>query len=335
MDFKRRAYRSWIRVVDDATFLAVNLFHRRHAGHASTAEEIEAYAGRWAGAAPEAFFAPARLAWPLDGVPTGPVRCAVASPVATGYPENDRLVFDLFPCGRGWGRPVMLLLHGLMSVSDVGYRMWARKINAQGWHAVFVHLPYHYERRPRGYWSGELAVGPDGVRTIEGARQAVVEVRSLMAALRAAGADGFGVWGMSYGGWIGALTATMERDLRCALLLEPIVDFEHVVWRSPASAALRREITAAGVGLEQVRMLNRFVCPASRSPALGPERVHLFAAEFDRVTPPAVIASFARAWACPNFHRIPQGHVGYALMRSAYAAFVRVASQKGPGGYSC
>ncbi len=77
----------------------------------------------------------------------------------------------LLPCAAGWAAPTMLLAHGLMSVSDIGYKMWARRLNARGWNAIFVHLPFHYSRRLPGHFHGEYSVGGELLRCALGVRQ--------------------------------------------------------------------------------------------------------------------------------------------------------------------
>ncbi len=72
------------------------------------------------------------------------------------------------------------MLHALMSASDAGYRQWARRFNSLGWNAAFVHLPFHYSRRPRGHLNGELCCTADLVLTGDTVRQAVVEIRQLL-----------------------------------------------------------------------------------------------------------------------------------------------------------
>jgi hypothetical protein len=83
--------------------------------------------------------------------------------------------------------PTVIMLHALMSASDVGYRFWARRFNSLGWNAAFVHLPFHYSRRPRRHLNGELCCTADLVLTGDTLRQAVVEIRQLMARLRVEG----------------------------------------------------------------------------------------------------------------------------------------------------
>src|SRR4029077_5726459 len=57
----------------------------------------------------------------------------------------------------------------------------------------------------------------------------------------------FGVLGTSYGGWIGALLAIVERDFRFLALMAPIGNAEHALWESPGSAVIRRELPRANI----------------------------------------------------------------------------------------
>ena len=315
----RRLHRHWAGIVDFATFELVNLIQHRHASAASTPGELEAHLEAWKGISAGEFYAARHADIPFSphAPPSGLMTCA--SPLPLGDKTNDRLVFEFFPAGADWDRPVMWLLHGLMSASAVGYRSWARTLNANGWHAVFIHLPFHYDRCPAGYLSGELAVSANGARTVGGVRQAVVEIRSLIGRMHALGVPYFGCWGMSYGGWVGALLAVFEPLIRCAMLMEPIVDFQHATWESPATRSLRRHIERGGVTRPMVAALDRLVSPAAMRPVCDPECITLLAGEYDRIATPETIRAFARAWNCPRFRCYPQGHVGYRLMREAFA----------------
>lgn len=314
-----RTHRCWAGVVDFATFELVNLLQHRHAAAAITPDQLDAYLAQWAGVPATEFYAARELGvpLPLGAPPSG--RVVIPSPLSIGEPANDRLIFEFFPAAASWERPVMFLLHGLMSASAIGYRAWARKLNREGWHAVFIHLPFHYDRCPAGFLSGELAVSADGARTVGGVRQAVVEIRTLMRAMHASGVPYFGCWGMSYGGWIGALLAVFEPLVRCALLMEPIVDFQHATWESPATRSLRGHIERGGVTRAMVSALDRLVSPVTMRPACDPEYIVLLAAEYDRIATPEVVQQFARSWSCPRYRCYPQGHVGYRLMREAFA----------------
>ena len=204
--------------------------------------------------------------------------------------------------------------------SDLGYRMWARAFHARGWNACFVQLPYHYRRKPPGYFNGELAVGSDALRVVEGIRQAVKELRQLRRALRRAGAGEFGVWSTSYGGWIGALWSAVESGFRFLAFIQPIIDVDDVIWRSPAGVTLRRQLRAHGVTRDSavLRALLPLATPMCHPPLDDHRRVLLLGGDYDRAVTTGSLEALARRWAGSRFVRAPQGHMGYQLMRETF-----------------
>lgn len=291
---------------------------RRHRLDGSSRGVLEQYIAQHEGAARNDFYGIAPMPEGDHPASAEAPMLRWPSPILSGYPENDRVHADLFPCAAGWSAPTVLMLHALMSASDIGYRRWAADFNARGWNAVFVHLPYHYSRAPRGHWNGELAITSNLVRTAEGLRQGVVEMRQLMAMLRAWGCRDFGLWAASYGGWIGALLASVERDFRFVALLEPIVDVEHALWQSPAGASLRRELRRAAIEHALVARHFPLASPLHSEPLCGADRVLLCAGEFDLIAPAAGVARLHAHWSGSHFMEVPQGHFGYRMMPAAW-----------------
>ena len=248
---------------------------------------------------------------------SGPAALTWTSPINSGYTENDRAYALHFPAATK-GAPTVLFLHALMSATDRSYRRWAARFNAVGWGACFLHLPYHYSRIPRGFQNGELAITADLVRTAEGLRQGVIELRQLMAWLRAGGVSEFGLWACSYGGWIGALLASVERDFRFVTLIEPIVDLEHAIWQSPASAALRRELRRAGIEPALPARHFPLTSPRHGQALCGSDRVLLAAGEYDTIATAANLADLQALWPGSTLLREPQGHFGHRLMPAAW-----------------
>jgi pimeloyl-ACP methyl ester carboxylesterase len=241
------------------------------------------------------------------------------SPLQTGFSANDIARADLFPCAGGWSRPTVLMLHALMSATRIGYRRWAAHFNKLGWNACFVHLPYHYSRVPRGYWNGELAITADLVRNAEGLRQGVLELRQLIAALRAQGGSEFGLLGASYGAWISALLACLEPDLRFVALMAPIVNVEHAIWESPAAIYMRSELRRANIDRPLVARHIRLSSPGYHQPVCSPDRILFVAGEFDLIARPEHIQEMQQRWHGSELLKIPQGHFGYRMMRETVA----------------
>ncbi len=243
------------------------------------------------------------------------------SPHPSGFAANNRARADFFPAGGDWtAAPTVFLLHALMSASDLGYRMWARAFQRRGWNACFLHLPFHYSRRPPGYLNGELTISSDMLRTTESIRQGVKELRQLRRALERAGAREFGLWATSYGGWIGSLWACVEGGFRFIALVQPIIDSHDAIWRSPAARTLRRQLRRAGVTPEApgTAALMRLGSAAQHQPVDDPRRVLLLAGDHDTVVTPASLRALHERWEGSRFVRGPQGHLGFTLMPEAF-----------------
>lgn len=313
MDLLRRP---WARVTDASTCALLNLAQWRHRHHVSSREDLEAYLAACEPLTREAFYA----APPLEPVEESPGHLVWSTPHPSGLEDNDRASAWLQPCERGWSAPTALILHALMSVNDTGYRRLASKFNALGWNAVFLHLPFHYARRPRGYLNGELAMTADLVRNGEGLRQGVSELRQLMQWVRDRGCREFGIYGTSYGAWSGALLASVEDDISFLALLQPIADVEHAIWQSPAGATIRRLLQRNGIDTSMTCRHAHLSSPLHASPRVEPERIVLAIGAYDQIAPPDRVRALADAWNGARVITSPQGHFGYVAARDIFTA---------------
>ena len=306
----------WARATDASTCALLGLAQWRHRHDASTRGELEEYLQMCAPMTREQFYAAA----PLEPLEESATEIAWRTPHPSGLDHNDRASAWLQPCARGWSAPTVLILHALMSVNDIGYRRLATKFNQLGWNAAFLHLPFHYGRRPRGYLNGELAVTAHVTRTANGLRQGVSESRQLMAWLRAKGCTEFGVYGTSYGAWTGALLASVEKDISFIALLQPIADVEHATWESPASTTMRRILRKNGVTPDLTRRHAHLTSPLHGKTSTPPDRIVMAIGTWDRIAPPDRVQALADAWGGARVIRSPQGHFGYVAARDIFAA---------------
>lgn len=303
-------------VIDAVSFGFVNTVARRHRLPKDILPRWKDYAGHWAQRSAGEYYAipDHNELPPMPDYGTWRFR----SPIQSEFEENNLAAFDLFPCKKGWSAPTMILAHGLMSVSDIGYRLWASRLNQRGWNAVFMHLPYHYSRRLRRHLTGEFAVSAHPLRTAEGIRQAVVEARVLMRRLQQLGGTIFGGWGTSYGGWIMAQTACVDPLLQRLILVEPILNIETAIWESPASITVRSHMRGHGIEREDLRPHLRLCCPSHQQPFTDGKHVLLIAGEYDQIAPPEQIAQLHQRWTGSHYHCFKQGHVGYTLMPESF-----------------
>ena len=178
-------------------------------------------------------------------------------------------------------RPTAILLHGYLGGHyHLEERAWpVRWFFERGMDVALPVLPFHAlrsgGRRPRFPHS-------DPRMTIEGFRQAVLDLRTLMDHLERRGAPQVGVMGMSLGGYTTALLATVDPRLAFAVPFIPlasIADFARDNGRLVGTAAEQAE---------QHRLLaevHRVVSPLARPPRIDRDRILVVAARGDRITP--------------------------------------------------
>ena len=302
--------------LDFVSFGIVNLLQARHPLPADFRARWDEFSNTWAKRPVEDFY----LIPPDFVAPELPEkgRLHFPSPYPGDYEQNNTAAFDFFPSPKGWSAPTMLLAHGLMSVSDIGYKLWARRLNARGWNAVFVHLPFHYSRRLPGHFHGEYSVGGELLRSAHGVRQSVIECRIVLQQLQKKGGRLFGAWGTSYGGWIMALLGCFEPLLQRLILVEPIIHIDNAIWRSPSSVSIRASLRKIGIRPEDTAGSMRLACPANQKPLLDPAHILMLAGQYDKIAPPDEIEDLARIWGGAHFACFPQGHVGYTLMPESF-----------------
>jgi hypothetical protein len=303
--------------IDFGLCMLMNRLQRRHRLDGTSRAALENYLEECEGLTREQFYAgPAITADTEAEAGTGQRILHWETPHPSGWEANDRV--------HAWinmpypGAPVVFLLHALASTDDEGWRGWGRRFQAVGWNACLLHLPYHFSRTPRGHANGELAVTADLVRTGQGLRQGVTEVRQVMAWLRERGVKEFGVWATSYGGWVGALLLGVERDFRFAVLQTPIVNVEHAIWESGISRHMRKELKRCGVTRELVRRHDHLTSPAALEPLCGAERVVLAAGIWDRIVLASDIAAIHAQWSGSALINVEQGHFGYQMAEDCF-----------------
>src|SRR5438105_7281327 len=306
--------------VDLAMCASMNLLQSRHRLNGRSAAEMERYVAECEKLTPHEYYAVRQDVDLVAAIRNGSGASVTwRSPIQTKFSRNNAARADFFWCAARKNAPTVFMLHALMSATHIGYRRWAARINQLGWNACFVHLPYHYSRVPRGYWNGELAITADLIRNAEGLRQGVIEVRQLMAALRERGCHDFGVLGTSYGGWIGALLAMVERDFRFVALMAPIVNVEHAIWESPATASMRRELSRKNIEPALVARHFHLSSPAHNEPLCSADRVLFVSGDFDLIARPIDVEAIHRKWRGSELLSVAQGHFGYRMMRETVA----------------
>jgi pimeloyl-ACP methyl ester carboxylesterase len=304
-------------LVENATCLLMNSAQWASRSDVCTRRQLEDYLAQGERHTREEFFAVP----PMAGVEFNRTLLRWQSPIKSGFKENDIAGARLFLSSAGWSAPTLFFLHALMSAHDFGYCRIAARLNRAGWNAVLVHLPFHYSRVPRGWANGVLALTSNLPRNGETIRQAVKEVRQLLALFRTRGCAEFGLIGTSFGGWIGALLSFLEEDLSFLALLQPIVDVENALWESPASKVIRSQLNKASIPPGITRRHAHLTSPKDGRPLCDPRRILLIGGTYDKIVPITILKNLQNAWSGPRLIEVKQGHFGYSAMGVALRAF--------------
>ena len=305
--------------MDAVLCASINFLHIRHRLNGHSRAEMEHYVEECERITAQQYYAPPHNDNLAKTLENGRTTIKWRSPIETKFPANNVACADFFPSKHARSAPTVFILHALMSTSPVGYRRCADHFNELGWNACFIQLPYHYSRVPHGYWNGELAITCDLIRNAEGLRQGVMELRQLMSAWREHGTGEFGVLATSYGGWIGALLAMVERDLRFVALMAPIVNIEHAIWETPAARLIRRELRRANIEASLVARHFHLSSPTHNMPLCDPARVLFVAGEFDSIAPLEQLETIQQKWCGSELLRVRQGHFGYRMLGATIA----------------
>jgi 1-acyl-sn-glycerol-3-phosphate acyltransferase len=305
--------------MDAVLCASINFLHIRHRLNGHSRAEMERYVEECERITAQQYYAPPHNDNLAKTLENGRTTIKWRSPIETKFPANNVACADFFPSKHGGSAPTVFILHALMSTSPVGYRRCADHFNELGWNACFIQLPYHYSRVPHGYWNGELAITCDLIRNAEGLRQGVMELRQLMSALREHGTGEFGVLATSYGGWIGALLAMVERDLRFVALMAPIVNIDHAIWESSAARLIRRELRRTNIEASLVARHFHLSSPTHNMPLCDPARVLFVAGEFDSIAPLEQLETIQQKWRGSELLRVRQGHFGYRMLGATIA----------------
>lgn len=220
----------------------------------------------------------------------------------------------LFRHARGGPRPTLISMHGFGMGRLASDLPWLR---LRGWDLVDLHrrleidvayvlLPFH----------GPRTEGPSGANLFDrhplfaaaGLSQAVWELRRLTGHLRAQGAPAVGVHGISLGGCIAALHASIDGALASAIPMNPAVDLAAIFWRQLPEAR-RQEWRAAGLGPERLAEAWSLVAPLRLRPKAPRAARLVIASAGDQISTPDGVRALWSHWDEPAIHWLPGGHL--------------------------
>ncbi len=180
---------------------------------------------------------------------------------------------------------------------------------------LHIQLPFHGSRNPKSaLFHGEFFWSADLVRTMEAVRQSVIDVRTLMAWLRAKhGYQELGVTGLSLGGGLTMALACVDpppdyiMPIIAHLKLGEAVEDASILWR------MKSDLEGFGIDRGKRQELFRRLGLGTFKPVLPIERQLWIAATADQYITAPLVTEQWREWGEPPIEWIPGGHMTFPL----------------------
>ncbi|WP_214078886.1 alpha/beta hydrolase family protein [Mesotoga sp.] len=163
-------------------------------------------------------------------------RIILKSNYPSGFSENGDLPLYLYKGGR---KGTVLFFHG-RGEKNLDYLRWfPENLAKTGYAGAMMILPYHFERTPIGYRSGELFLDPRTDVLRERFENAVVDGLTCLNYLKWECPPPYFLMGYSFGGFISVITAALDRSICALSLVVTGGNFYHITWKSFVTGVMR------------------------------------------------------------------------------------------------
>jgi hypothetical protein len=231
------------------------------------------------------------------------------SPVGTPVPNNNRARARWFAAGR---RGAVVVLPQ-WNADQESHNALCRIFNLLGIAALRLSLPYHDLRKPPEIERADYAVSSNLGRTLDTARQAVVDTRSCLDWLESQGYQKLGIVGTSLGSCYAYLASAHEERLKVNVFNHCSTTFGDVVWTGQATRHVRVGLEG-DFSQERLRRAWMAISPIAYAEKLArwPKKLLFIYALYDLTFLPGfsreIIAASTRLELDPKVAVLPCGH---------------------------
>jgi hypothetical protein len=208
-------------------------------------------------------------------------------------------------------RPWLVCVHGAVmgraAVDLTLFRAW-HLYRDLGLNVVLPVLPMHGPRA-RGLPAGGAFPSGDLLNEVHLVAQAVWDIRRLLSWIRSQQSDAMiGLNGLSLGGYLTSLVASLDDGLTCAILGVPVADLIELLGRH---AGLSHDDPARQT-LRLAQPIGRMISPLAMTPCVPTRGRFIYAGVADRlVHPRAHVTRLWEHWGRPEIQWYQGGHTGF------------------------
>lgn len=250
------------------------------------------------------------------------VRCKVqgaydAYPFETGVqagaaPSGQPILVERWVHVPQTRRGTIVTLHGFTMGNP---RIDALALFANHWYrrgldVALMTLPYHGARTPSdAHFSGDRFAVPHVARLSEAVREAIYEIRLVTRWLKSETNAPVGLIGLSLGGYLASLTASLCDEPDFVISMVPPVCFGDLAWRFFTQTQHYKRGGDAVFTKDELRAAFRVHSPLAHPLRVPRERVHIIAGRGDRIVPPEHPHALWQHWERPSIHWFNGSHL--------------------------
>lgn len=216
-------------------------------------------------------------------------------------------------------RPTLVFLHGFLADQYWFNSMMfsLRWFWQQGYDVLLPTLPFHGLRRaPLDPFSGFGLFAHGLANFSEAMLQAVCDVRVLIDWLLARDTPAVGISGLSLGGYLSSLTASVDDRLAFCIPNSCVVSpVDMMLEWAPMSWFGHRMLAGGNPSLRDLRHGFAVHCPLTWQPRLPPDRLLIIGGAGDRLVHPRHIDLLHRHWQGSALHWFPGNHMMHLHQR--------------------
>ncbi len=243
-----------------------------------------------------------------EGENNGGRKLSFPSLIETGYPENDRVIVNVYRAENEAGS--LIFVHGLYEDNVDIYSFFIRQLNEKGLSVYLIKLPFHYDRTPSGSaFSGEYFWSGDVNRSALGFKQAVYDLYRLYGLLRDCNKKPVTVAGFSMGGGVALIVSALV-GLDGVFAINPVCNFARLVWTSPLFATIKEDLEKQGFDEAYIaKQYHDFDPLNALNVKTAPEHIVIGRALYDQINHPENYDLLLRKWKIKQVIAYKAGHL--------------------------
>jgi len=241
------------------------------------------------------------------------------SAIRLDHAESNTARAYVYRRGRIGDRPVVVWVPGqyVVDLALIPISWFTREIVRRGADVVLVVPPYHLDRTPLGFSSGDAVFATSLADHIGVFAQELSDLRRLVAWLRSQGVSTVG----GFGGSVGAMSllriATWERSLDFLTVFIPMIRLAAVL-DGPDTEPMRQRLREEGRSVDEMKRVYAALDPSLDRPLMDPARISVLYGQYDLVATAPTTEAWARAWGVTRLLPYHRGHALALFNRQMY-----------------